>query len=126
MSDPKYWGRTSLDNEEAVLQYYWRPDTTKKVWQARGTLDADNARVDVKIYPEHRRQIERAGYTITWDVAGEISGDDVPVRLVENDNGRRRIAAVLKLDTVNEWIEVRQQAQTLVLYDNSTIVLNRR
>lgn len=92
-----------------MLQSYWRPDTTKRIWWARGTLDADNARVDVKIYPEHRRQIERAGYTIAWDVAGEITGDDVPVRFVEY-NGRRRVAAVKKRDT-GEWIEVKQKGQ---------------
>lgn len=101
-------GQVSLDNEEAVLHRYWRPDVTKRIWQARGTLDADNARVDVEIHPEHRRQIERAGYTITWDVAGEISGDDVPVRFVEH-NGRRRVAAVLKAGTEDEWVEVKQK-----------------
>lgn len=101
-------GRVSLNNEEAVLHHYWRPDTTKRIWWAQGTLDADNARADVEIHPEHRRQIERAGYNVSWDVAGEISGDDVPVRFVEH-NERRRIAAVLKLGTEDEWIEVKQR-----------------
>ena len=88
-----------------MLQSYWRPDVTKKMWIARGRLDADNGNFEVEIHREHRRKIEQAGYSVSWDVAGEMTGDDVPVRLAEH-NGRRRIAAVLKRDT-GEWIEVK-------------------
>lgn len=81
------------------------------MWIATGTLDADGGKTEVEIYPEHRRAIAANGYTIKWDVAGEIIGDTVPVRLTEANNGRRRVAAVLKLGTEDEWIEVRQKHQ---------------
>lgn len=98
-----------MNNEEATLHRYWRPDTTKKVWVAVGTLDADDGKIEVKVYPEHRREIKDAGYNVTWDVAREITGDAVPVRLVEGENGRRRIAAVLKRGTEDDWLEVSQK-----------------
>lgn len=103
------WGRYSLDNEEAILRNYWRPDVTKRMWIATGTLDADGGKTEVEIHPEHRRVIVASGYTITWDIAGEITGDTVPVRLAEANNGRRRVAAVLKLGTEDEWIQVNRK-----------------
>lgn len=87
------------------MQRYWRPAVTKRMWLAKGTLDADDGIFEVEIYPEHRRKIEIADYNITWDIAGEITGDDIPVRLTEH-NGKRRIAAVLKRNTYDEWVEV--------------------
>lgn len=90
------------------MQRYWRPNVTKKIWLARGTLDADGGEIEVEVWPEHRSKIEAAGYKVTWDVAGEITGDDVPVRLVE-DNGKRRIAAVRKAGTEDEWVKVKQK-----------------
>lgn len=75
---------------------------------AKGRLDADDGKIDVNVYPEHIRIIKTAGYNVAWYVAGEIAGDDVPVRLVEH-TGRRRIASVLKLGTEDEWIEVKQK-----------------
>ena len=107
MSTPDNGGRVSLNNEEAVLHHHWRPDSTKKVWLAIGRLEADDGKIEVKIYPEHRRKIQLAGYDILWDVAGEIPDVDVFVRLVENENGRRRIAAVLKRGTEDDWLEVK-------------------
>lgn len=79
------------------------------MWLAMGTLDADGGKIEVKVYPEHRSKIEAAGYNITWDVAGEITGDAVPVRLAEPNGRRRRIAAVKIIDTDDEWVEVKQQ-----------------
>lgn len=78
---------------------------TKKMWRATGKLGVDGGTFEVKVYPEHRSKIKKAGYDVTWDVAGDITGDNVPVRLVES-NGERRIGEVRILGTEDEWLEV--------------------
>lgn len=80
-----------------------------KQYESTGKLDADGIVMRVWLYNEHRRAIERAGYDVTWDKPEIRLGEPVKVLLSETDTGRRRVAAVLKLGTDDDWIEVKQK-----------------
>ncbi len=77
----------------------------KKAWVAEGKLDGELMRV--WLYNEHRRAIDKAGYKVTWGKPQIVVIDAPTVALVEH-NGRRRVAAVLKLGT-EDWIEITQK-----------------
>ena len=106
MSSPKDWGRISLDNEIVTLHSIKRDSHGYQCWQAEGKIDGEIVRVP--LYNEHKRAIGQAGYNVRWGKPQIVVIDAPTVSLIEH-NGRRRIAAVLKLGTDDEWIEVKQK-----------------
>lgn len=94
----------SLDNEIAELNEIKRDG---RQWQADGKIDGELMRV--WLYNEHKRAIDKAGYNVAWgSPQSRITGAKPIVALAEH-NGRRRIAAVLKHGTDDDWIEVKQK-----------------
>ena len=77
-----------------------------KCWQAEGKIGGEIMRVT--LYNEHNRAIGQAGYNVRWGKPQIAVIGEWPVVALTEDNGRRRVAAVLKRDT-GEWIEVKQK-----------------
>ena len=75
-------------------------------WEATGFIDDEL--MCVRMYAEDKRAIKSAGYQVDWARMEFALSEDIPVSLTEH-NGRRRVAAVLKLGTEDDWIEVERK-----------------